>query len=99
LPWDERICGNFEFSIIHLHSVSLHTVDPLLTVAHPQAIQVTLETTPGAPTLSAMLPVFRRILEVKPLIVDGQLSEEDLAVVRGGLPHDGLCVIARRDGW
>ena len=99
LPWDERICNTFDYSIIHLHSVSLHTVGPLLTVGRPQAIQVTLETTPGAPTLSEMLPVFRRILEVKSLIVDGQLSEEDLATVRIQLPHDGLCIMSRQDVW
>ncbi len=99
LPWDERICRAFDYSIIHLHSVSLHTVVPLLRVERPQAIQVTVETTPGAPSIPQMLPVFRRILERKPLIVDGQLSEEDLTTIWRQLPNDGLCVIVRKNGW
>ena len=42
LPYDERICEAVDYSIIHLHSCSLHTVDVLLEVERPHAIQVTL---------------------------------------------------------
>jgi hypothetical protein len=99
LPWDEAICQAFDYSIIHLHSCSLHTVDALLQVARPHAIQVTLETTPGAPTLREMLPLFERILRAKPLVIDGQLTKEQVRLVRDSLPEDGLCIIARDAAW
>ena len=99
LPWDQRICEAFDFSIIHLHSVSLHTIEPLLSVDRPQAVQVTLETTPGAPTLDEMMPTFRRVLETKCLVVDGQLSADEVTRLQSSLPQGGLCIIARRDSW
>jgi len=99
LPCDEQICEAFDYSIIHLHSVSLHTVGPLLQVERPQAIQVTVETTPGAPTMTEMIPTFRQILGSKCLVVDGQISVEEMGLLRTELPQDGLCILARQDTW
>ncbi|NLF00648.1 MAG: hypothetical protein GX601_06680 [Anaerolineales bacterium] len=99
LPHDVRICEAADFSIIHLHSCSLHVVDVLLGVERPHAIQVTLETGPNVPTLAELAPVFRRILETKPLIVDGPLSDAEVAVLQKALPADGLCILARQTAW
>ena len=96
LPYDERICRAVDYSVIHLHSCSLHTVDALLAVERPQAIQVTLESEASGPSLKAMLPIFRKILGSKPLIVDGPLTAEEVHLVRDALPHDGLCLIAHQ---
>ena len=100
LPYDERICDAVGYSVIHLHSCSLHTVDPLLEVERPQAIQVTLETAPSTvPTLEEMVPIFRRILEQKPLIADGPLTVEEVSYLQNELPSDGLFIRARRGAW
>ena len=99
LPYDERICETVDYSIIHLHSVSLHTVDALLAVARPHAIQVTLETSPPGPTLEEMVPVFRKALGVKPLLLEGHLSEEELDWLWDELPNDGLAINARLSTW
>ena len=99
LPWDEQICEAFDYSIIHLHSVCLRTVEPLLRVVRPQAIQVTVETTPGAPSMDKMIPIFRQVLASKCLVVDGQISDQALALLRAQLPQDGLCVISRQGAW
>lgn len=99
LPHDERISAAADYSVIHLHSVSLHVVDKLLAVERPQAIQITLETSATAPSLQAMLPIFRRILAVKPLIADGPLTDAEVRVLQDGLPADGLCIIARQAAW
>ncbi len=96
LPYDVRICEAVDYSVIHLHSCSLHTVDALLAVERPQAIQVTLESEASGPSLEAMLPVFRKILGSKPLIVDGPLTPQEVQRVCDVLPHDGLCVIAHQ---
>jgi hypothetical protein len=99
LPYDERICESVEYSIIHLHSVSLHTVDALLAVERPHAIQVTLETSPPGPTLQQMLPTFRKILGVKPLLLEGKLSPQEVRWLQDELPADGLAITARRSEW
>lgn len=99
LPYDARISESVDYSIIHLHSVSLHTVDALLDVERPHAIQVTLETSATAPTLDAMIPIFRKILGVKPLILEGPLTEAELQHLLDQLPSGGLCINAREAAW
>jgi len=96
LPYDERISQAVDYAIIHLHSCSLHTVDPLLTVERPQAIQVTLETGPTVPSLEDIVPIFRKVLAQKPLIVDGPLSQDEVQTLRDELPQDGLYIRAAR---
>lgn len=97
LPCDVRISEAVDYSIIHLHSVSLHTVDALLSVERPHAIQVTLED-PG-PSLEEMAPTFHKILQSKPLLLEGPLSEEEVAWLREQLPSGGLAIRARDREW
>jgi len=99
LPYDERICQAVDYAIIHLHSCSLHTVAPLLTMERPQAVQVTLETGPTVPSLEDMMPTFRKILAQKPLLVDGPLSQDDIRILRDGLPEDGLYIRTHQTDW
>ena len=88
-----------DYSIIHLHSCSLHTVDALLEVERPHTIQVTLETEPSGPPLEEVLPIYRKILGVKPLILDGPLTSDEVNWLQEKLPLDGLCIIARESEW
>ena len=99
LPYDARISQAVDYSIIHLHSSSLHTVDALLDSEYPRAIQITIETNPGSPSFEALTVVARRILRTKPLILDGPLSSEEVSRARDLLPSDGLCIIARKSPW
>ena len=99
LPYDSRISAAVDYSIIHLHSCSLHVVDELLKVERPQAIQVIIETGPNVPSLAQLIPIFRRILAVKPLLVEGPLTEDELHLLQDALPPDGLCIIARQAAW
>jgi hypothetical protein len=75
----------------------LHTVDALLSVERPHAIQVTLED-PG-PSLEEMAPIFHRILDAKPLLLEGPLTEEEVAWLRAELPSGGLAIRARDSVW
>jgi len=99
LPYDARICEAVDYGIIHLHSGSLHTVDALLSVERPQAIQVTLDPESSAPPVEELLPIFRQVLRVKPLIVDGPLTREQVQLLRDELPPDGLYISARQGSW
>jgi hypothetical protein len=97
LPYDREIAEAADYAIIHLHSGSLHTVESLLPLNKPQAIQVSLDPQPSGPPLERLLPVFNRILQVKSLIVDGVLNTNQVKQVLDTLPSDGLCIIARGD--
>jgi len=95
LPWDLEICRAVPYSVMHLNSGSLRTVPALLEGEQPRAIQVTLDPEPAGPPVAALTDVFRRILERKPLIVDGYLTDEQIAALLGALPHGGLYISAR----
>ena len=99
LPYDERICRSVDFSMIHLHSCSMHTVDALLQAELPHGIQVTVETGTTVPTLEELVPIFRKILAHKPLNVSGHLPPDKVKYLLEELPHDGLYISARRSGW
>jgi hypothetical protein len=45
------------------------------------------------------MPVFRRILARKPVIIDGPLSSEDVRMLREELPPGGRCILARQSDW
>jgi hypothetical protein len=98
-PYDVKISQAVDYSIIHLHSCSLHTVDALLEVERPHAIQVTLEDESSGPTLEEIMPVFDKMLRVKPVILDGPLTDDEAQQILDRLPLDGLCLIARQSGW
>lgn len=99
LPYDVQICEQVDYSMIHLHSCSLHTVDVLLETEQPTAVQVTLEQPPSGPSLETLLPVFRQILGVKPLLLEGPLTAAEVQLLRDELPLDGLAIIAREADW
>jgi hypothetical protein len=99
LPHDLAICSSADYSFMHLHSISLHTVDSLLAQELPRAIQITLEAEPKGPSLAKLLPVLRRILEVKPLLLEGQLSADQVAWLQDHLPSGGLAITARQSPW
>lgn len=99
LPYDMRIWRSVDFSIQHIHSNSLHTVDVLLAQELPHAIQVTLDIQPAGPPVEKILPVLRRILDAKPLILEGWLSADEVRLVREQLPGDGLSLTVRTESY
>jgi hypothetical protein len=99
LPYDLHICKSVDYSFIHLHSCSMHTVDALLQQEHPHAIQVTLEAELKNPSLQQLAPVFRRILSVKPFLLDGKLTTDQVSWLLDNLPTGGLAITARQNDW
>lgn len=98
LPHDVRVSEAADYAIIHLHSGCLHTVDALLEVERPQAIQISLDPEPSGPPVGEILGICQKILERKPLVVDGEMTPKDVALLVERLPHDGLCLIVRKVG-
>ena len=91
-PYDLEICRAFDYSVVHLHSGYLHTVDTFLKEELPTAIQVSLDTGSTRYTVHDLVPVFARILEEKPLLVQGHMMARELDEILERLPAKGLYV-------
>jgi len=91
-PWDRYICEQFDHSVIHTHSGYLHHMEVVLEEKHPTAIQVSLDTGSTPHQVRDLLPIFKRVLEVKPLIVQGDMTLDEMNLLLDELPHKGLCI-------
>ncbi len=94
-PYDEETCKHFDYSIIHLHSGYLHTIDTFLKTDYPTAIQVSLDTEATNKTVSDLIPLFKKILASKPIFITGPCTQEELDEMLDVLPHKGLCIVAQ----
>jgi len=91
LSGDRRIASHFPYTEFHMHGSEYHQVDNLLTVDRLNSIEFTLEHTLAGPSLESTLPVVRRILETKPLVLAAlDLETADRCIAE--LPPAGLCV-------
>ena len=101
VPCDERICASMAYPIIHLHSASMHVLDPVLSVAGFAAIQVVVDPGPADPPLLSLLPCFQRVqVAAKPLIIHcSTIEQSDLDALLAALSLVGLASPgARRNG-
>ncbi len=94
VPVHRRLGARFPYTIVHLHSAQLHTVENLLDLPEVAAIQVTPD---FGEDLRPRIPVLRRILEAKPLIVHGVMAPEVIDALRQELPARGLALFVRCD--
>jgi hypothetical protein len=91
-PYDKYICEQFDYSIIHTHSGYLHHMEVLLEDSAPTAVQVSLDTGSTPFQVKDLIPIFKRVLEEKPLIVMGDMTKDELNELLDALPHKGLCI-------
>jgi hypothetical protein len=94
VPLHRRLGARFPYTIVHLHSAQLNTVDTLVTVPEIAAIQVTPD---FGEDLRPRIPVLRRILDAKPLIIHGVMTPAVLEALRSELPARGLALFVRCD--
>jgi hypothetical protein len=105
LPYDMRIWKSVDYSIQHVHSNSLHTVDVLLAQEVPHAIQVTVDIQPAGPQVQEVIPTLKKILSKKSLVIEGWLTQDEVRTLQSELPGDGLSITIRRQpgeghtGW
>jgi hypothetical protein len=67
-------------------------VDVFLKEEHPSAIQVSLDTGSTRYTVHDLVPVFARILQEKPLFIQGRMTSRELDELLERLPHRGLYI-------
>lgn len=92
LPWDRKIISHFPYHSFHMHGTEYRHIDSLLKLEELTAIELTLEHTIGGPSLDVVIPVVRRILEEKPLLLCA-LDIETAEWCLNELPSAGLCVL------
>jgi hypothetical protein len=93
-PYDVQICEQFDYSVVHLHSGYLHHMDVFLKGKYPSAVQVSLDTGSTPWTVHDLIPIFARVLEVKPLFIQGVMSKAELDEMLERLPYRGLYISA-----
>ena len=84
----EMICKGYDYTAVHLHPASFFIIDELLKIDRLKAVEVNKDI--GGPTVTEMIPIFKRILEKKNLIIWGDLDEPDIDVISGELPSRGI---------
>ena len=89
LPQDRRIFASVDYASIHLHSGSMHTAELLAQEKHVKAIECALDL-PAGPAVADLIPVFRKVLARKPLIVDGPVTFDEAMLLIEKLPWAGL---------
>ena len=92
VPIHREMGRRFPYTIVHLHSAQLHTVENLLEVEEIAAIEITPD---FGEDLRPRLSILARILERKPLIVHGIMSLDAMKEMIRTLPARGLCLLAR----
>ncbi len=89
LPAERRIASAFPYTVIHLHSPTLWSVEQLLEVERLSCIEVNYDD--NGPRLPELLPLLRQVQDVgKPLILRGAMTPEEIAFVKRELSPRGL---------
>ena len=85
-----EICAGYSYTAVHLHPASFFVLDDLLDIDGLLAVEVNKDV--RGPGVEEMMPTLRRIRERKRLILFGDLTAEELDLVRRSLPADGLAL-------
>lgn len=95
LPHDQTIMQAFDYSIIDLHSAgTLHLLPVLLEEERLNAISVTMDRYENAPSVADLLPTFATILESKSLSIFGEMTLDEVDLLKTSLPARGLSINA-----
>lgn len=98
LEIDRSITEHFPYHSFHLHGTGQHQIDALLSLEGLTAIQLTLEHHMGGPSLEAMLPLARNILQKKPLLLAvPDLDTAEICIQE--LPWQGLLILIMEDSY
>lgn len=89
LPYDRRIAEAFDYCFLHMHPARYIPHQPLLD---SELAVLELHIDAGGPSAHDLLPVYREILAQKPLLVWGDIGQEDLAVFANDLAPKGLAL-------
>ncbi len=84
----ESICRDYDYTAIHLHPSSFFILDELMSIEGLKVIEINKDI--EGPSVKEMLPVFRKVLSKKNLMVWGDLDEKDIECIAEQLPPEGI---------
>lgn len=88
---DHQLAGISNYTLIHLHSSSLHLIEQFLEVDSIRVFQITKD--PNVISLDSMMDALKKVQESgKPLVVKGRFSGEDISLIKSDLSPSGLCI-------
>jgi 5-methyltetrahydrofolate--homocysteine methyltransferase len=90
-PCARRIASSVPHCVMHLHSTGFLPVDAYLDM---EFLAIELHRDEGGPTAEDLRETHLRILDRKPLLIWGPLTEEDRRCIFNRLPPQGLAVNA-----
>jgi hypothetical protein len=90
-PFDRKIAQAFEGCIIHQHPTGYYPVDAYLDM-EMTALELHIDS--GGPSAEQLSDVHKKIHATKPLLIWGELPEQDLDWIFSRLPVQGLAVHA-----
>ena len=83
----------FDYTTIHFHSAHHIHGEAVTDIPELGALQFSLEPPPYGPTLNEWIPIWKRLIKKKPLIlVAWYLTREQINTILNELPHQGLCL-------
>jgi len=88
LPADRRISDAFPYTIMHVHSPTVWPVEQWLEIDSLSCIEINYDN--NGPRLPDLLPLLTRIQEMKPLVIRGELTLEEIAWIKRELSPRGL---------
>ncbi len=74
--------------LFHLHPSSFFIIDQLIDLDALKVIQINKDL--GGPSVEEMLPVFKKVLAKKQLVVWGEFDDDEIALLLDQLPAKGL---------
>ncbi len=90
-PLDKILAGITSYTLIHLHSSSLHLIENFLDVNTIRAFQITKD--PNVESVDLMISSLNKVQEFnKPLVVKGRFTKDDYSVLKNNLKPGGLCI-------
>lgn len=91
MPYDRKLCQAFDYTAIHFHSAHHVHGDAVTDIPELGALQFNLEPPPYGPTLKEWIPILKRLIRKKPLMLHAwYLTREQINTVLEELPPQGL---------
>jgi hypothetical protein len=84
------ILAGHDHTAVHLHPASFFILDELLTLESLKVVQVNKDIC--GPGVKEMLPILAKIMQTRGLILWGDLTVEDLELIKQSLPCRGLAL-------
>ena len=84
------ILTGHDYTAFHLHPASFFILDELLTLENLKVVEVNKDIC--GPGVKEMMPILRKIMQTRGLILWGDLTVEDLELVKQNLPCRGLAL-------